>query len=385
MNENHLHQIFENYIKKFEEINNTEHQEYYKWQIAKIFRPMMDDALKSEDAEFIRKLKQIRKKTENFIDSYTQPFGGLIRFADKWGEVEKVRKMFQELYEDDGGDLGVRQKKIENFLNESHQLREQYTPNSYLYKDDFHSVTSYLFLYDPEHNYAYKPQNAKIFAKYIEFFDDFGAGDCVKLKNYYRMCDQLAETIEKQKLLAGMEIVRDKAAGKEIYKDKSGHIQVVDIIYCASTYNLFEGATLNPLALKEWKIFLEKQAEAKVRLEKLKREREKKKKLDEAIGKTEKIFCVGEKIYYKSFGKGAPVQNGTIVKNENGVIEISFEDGNKKSAGFLNVVVNGYIGPQDEQEAAGLASSIELLKNRSMIKTNLETAEREFAPYSDYI
>ena len=82
MNENHLHQIFENYIKKFEEINNTEHQEYYKWQIAKIFRPMMDDALKSEDAEFIRKLKQIRKKTENFIDSYTQPFGGLIRFAD---------------------------------------------------------------------------------------------------------------------------------------------------------------------------------------------------------------------------------------------------------------------------------------------------------------
>ena len=122
MNENHLHQIFENYIKKFEEINNTEHQEYYKWQIAKIFRPMMDDALKSEDAEFIRKLKQIRKKTENFIDSYTQPFGGLIRFADKWGEVEKVRKMFQELFSDDGGDLQVRQKKIEAFLEQSHQL-----------------------------------------------------------------------------------------------------------------------------------------------------------------------------------------------------------------------------------------------------------------------
>ena len=37
MNENHLQQIFKNYIEKFEEINNTEHQEYYKWQIAKIF------------------------------------------------------------------------------------------------------------------------------------------------------------------------------------------------------------------------------------------------------------------------------------------------------------------------------------------------------------
>ena len=54
MNENHLHQIFKNYIEKFEEVNNTEHREYYKWQIAKIFRPMMDDALKSEDAEFMQ-------------------------------------------------------------------------------------------------------------------------------------------------------------------------------------------------------------------------------------------------------------------------------------------------------------------------------------------
>lgn len=386
MNEKNLQQILENYVNNFEDFNSKipgKPTEYEKWEIAGEFKNKMNLALKTTDENLPTELYKIKKITSDFIDSYTQPFYGLVQFAKK--DPKTVRRMFQELYEDDGGDLGVRQKRIENFLNESHQLREQYTPNSYLYKDDFHSVTSYLFLYDPEHNYAYKPKNAKIFAKYIEFFDDFGAGDCVKLKNYYRMCDQLAETIEKQKLLAGMEIVRDKAAGKEIYKDKSGHIQVVDIIYCASTYNLFEGATLNPLALKEWKIFLEKQAEAKVRLEKLKREREKKKKLDEAIGETEKIFCVGEKIYYKSFGKGAPVQSGTIVKNENGVIEIGFEDGNKKSAGFLNVVVNGYIWPQDEQEAAGLASSIELLKNRSMIKTNLETAEREFAPYNDYI
>ena len=64
---------------------------------------------------------------------------------------------------------------------------------------------------------------------------------------------------------------------------------------------------------------------------------------------------------------------------------INLEGENNKTVVLPDAVVNGYIWPQDEQEAAGLASSIELLKNRSMIKTNLETAEREFAPYNDYI
>lgn len=128
MNENHLQQIFANYIEKFEELNAPGPEEYYKWQIAKQFKPMMDDALNSDDAEFIEKLKQIKKKTGNFIDNYTQPFGGLIKFAREPGETGTVRRMFQKLYEDDGGDLNLRQKRIEEFLQESHRLRAQYTP-----------------------------------------------------------------------------------------------------------------------------------------------------------------------------------------------------------------------------------------------------------------
>ena len=34
MNNNHLQQIFAHYIDRFEELNNEEHGEYYKWQIA---------------------------------------------------------------------------------------------------------------------------------------------------------------------------------------------------------------------------------------------------------------------------------------------------------------------------------------------------------------
>ena len=234
MNENHLQQIFKNYIEKFEEVNNTEHREYYKWQIAKIFRPMMDDALKSEDAEFIRKLKEIRKKTGNFIDSYTQPFGGLIRFADKWGEVEKVRKMFQELFSDDGGDLQVRQKKIEAFLEQSHQLNNQYENGVFRYKDDFHSVTGYLFLYDPDHNYIYKASHVWRYADCIEFYDDFGMGDHEKLKTYYRMCDELEKAMNADTALKATDSSRfENGWGVDpvtFHPDTEKHILALDII-----------------------------------------------------------------------------------------------------------------------------------------------------------
>lgn len=34
------------------------------------------------------------------------------------------------------------------------------------------------------------------FADCIEFYDDFGMGDHVKLKTYYRMCDELDKSDE---------------------------------------------------------------------------------------------------------------------------------------------------------------------------------------------
>ena len=102
MNNNHLQQIFSNYIEKFEEINNSVHREYYKWQIAKQFKGMMDDALNGPITEFAFKLKELKKLSSNLIDSYTQPFGGLAIFAEK--EPETVREMFKNLYTDDGGD-----------------------------------------------------------------------------------------------------------------------------------------------------------------------------------------------------------------------------------------------------------------------------------------
>lgn len=92
MNKEHLEQIFAHYIEKFEYINNPDYRESYKWGIAKTFRTLMDEALISDDSSFAAALYKAKSVTSNLIDSYTQPFHGLVEFARK--EPQTVRQMF---------------------------------------------------------------------------------------------------------------------------------------------------------------------------------------------------------------------------------------------------------------------------------------------------
>lgn len=383
MNENHLQQIFANYIEKFEELNAPGPEEYYKWQIAKQFKPMMDDALNSDDVEFIEKLKHIKKQTGNFIDNYTQPFGGLIKFAREPGETGTVRKMFQKLYEDDGGDLNLRQKRIEEFLQESHRLRARYTPESYLYKDDFHSVTGYLFLYDPDHNYIYKATHAQRFADCVEFYDDFGSGDHVKLKNYYRMCDQLVDAIQKNEALKKTDESRFQNGwgvdSNTFYPDKAKHILAFDIIYCCSTYNLFRGITFTRPKIKERQLMQEKQEKAQELLNKLKSAQIQKKKLDQARQDVCSILDVGMDVKHSLYG------NGRITSKNENTITVIFANGKEMKLGMPECITAGFISVEAEENVNRLVEAKEILKKTSAIECSLSYAEKQFAPYSEYI
>ena len=52
MNTEHLQQIIDHYLARFEELNGPVHMEYYKWQIAYQFKPLMDEALVGPVEEF---------------------------------------------------------------------------------------------------------------------------------------------------------------------------------------------------------------------------------------------------------------------------------------------------------------------------------------------
>lgn len=73
MNKKNLDGIFRHYIEKFSYINDSERQEYYKWQVCNEFPKLMQKALTAPDENFARELNKVKKCTYNIIDSYTQP------------------------------------------------------------------------------------------------------------------------------------------------------------------------------------------------------------------------------------------------------------------------------------------------------------------------
>lgn len=390
MNEVHLQQIFTNYVNRFEEFNSDDPKqpsEYYKWEMPKPFKDAMNQVLKTEGEDtFKQQLDEIGRITNDFIDSKkTLPFAGLIKLVNEFGEWKAVQRLFQGLYEEDYGDLEVRQKKIERFLDQAYQLKEKHNLSD-LYKSDFRSATVYLFLYDPDHNYIYKPEDAHSFQDCIEFYDNFGEGYHVRLKTYYRMCDQVVEAIRNDSAIRATKELREpKFKNKEnVWEDKEWHILAYDIIYCCSSYDLLRGITFERLTSTERKLRWERQQKARELLNNLEVAQEKKKTLDATTKKIEEWFSVGRKVTYKSFGKGTPVKTGVITRNANEVLTIDFGDGDVMKIGVWNAISNGYVHAE-EVDSEELAQVVQVLKNKSGIEIELANAEKDFAPYHQYV
>lgn len=381
MNDNHVQQIFVHYIEQFERINNSEHQEYYKWQIAKQFRDLMDEALKAPAEELSAKLFQVKKLTSNIIDSYTQPFHGLVKFAER--EPETVRDMFKMLFSNTDGDIFKRQENVQEFIKKSHALRDKYYPDSYLYKEDMHSVTGYLFLYDPDHNYIYKATHALAFADCVEFYDDWGYGTAVKLPVYYRMCDELVAAIKASEELMKTDASRYEAGWgidpSTLHPDTEKHILAFDLIYCCSTYGLFKGISFTRPKTQERQILQEKKEKAnqyKKDLEFAKIEYE---ELEKTLNYIHTVYNVGTELKHKKFGQG-------VIKEKNDFqITVDFPEVGEKKLDLMTLIALNIVSLDIAGYEDNMSASIPLLKNRDGIKTQLRLAEKNFASYAQYI
>lgn len=380
MNDNHLQQIFSHYIDRFEEVNNTEHCEYYKWQIIKRFHSEMDKTLAAPAEEFSAKLYEMKKLSENLIDSYTQPFYGLVKFAER--EPETVRDMFQMLYSKDDGDLAKRQQKVVDFLSRSHALRDKYYPDSYLYKDDMHSVTGYLFLYDPDQNYIFKATHAQIFADCVEFYDDWGTGDSVKLDVYYRMCDQLVEAMKNNKELMATDASRFSIWGEDpesFYPDPEKHVLAFDLIYCCSTYALFDGISFVRPKTKERQLMQERRERALILSEKLDAAKKQMQVLEEAKRYVNSVFGVGTPFRHMKFG------DGVVKENTGTAIRVEFTGFGEKTLGTFVSAANGLITVDMDGYAEHIAKYRDCLKKEGSMKSAVSYAEKELAPYVEYL
>ena len=230
LNIDKLHTIFANYIRKFDIINDTNHDENCKWRLAAQFRALMDP----DKPDFIAGMKKARAISEMLIDGQKKfCFGALVTCAEK--DENAVRDLFRDLFADDGGSLILRQRKIDAFCSQANALTEKLHTSNAMFMNDQRSAMAYLFFQDPEHHYLYRAEKAKAFADAVGFQDSWGKGKSFKMDIYYRMCDELVAEIKKSDLLLKTTKRRYYSASGEpidnVHPDKNYHILAFDIIW----------------------------------------------------------------------------------------------------------------------------------------------------------
>lgn len=382
MNKNQMHQIFAHYIDNFELLNDKEHEEYYKWQICAQFKDLMDEALEADPEDFADALYKVKECSVNIIDSYTQPFYGLVEFARR--EPETVQQMFMDLYSDDGGDVHVQMELIKNFFDQCNELLEKYFPDSYLYKQNSHSVSSYLFLYDPDHHYMYKATQSQVMADCIEFYDDWGTGDNIKLDIYYRMCDEIIAEMKQCPELINTNKSRydgnlNFKPGK-LHEDTELHILLFDIIYCSHVYNLFDGITFARPKSKEKQLIIEQKNKAKTLLAAYDAAKAEADELEEAFSYIVSAIKEAGTVTHRVYGECE------VLSVDSRYLKLKvLKSGEEKQLGLSVVIANGIVSVATDDFKEKREQYLPLIKKADSIPRALDYASRALEPYEEYL
>lgn len=328
MNKTNLDLILNEYIARFEELNDVNgNDEGYKWRAESEFKANWDI-----DADDFAKMfnNAMPMKTNLINNGSVQPLGG-ISLLLKNNEVDFVRNCFRELFTDDNGDLFNRQGRIDTFIAKMNEKIEEYSPNSWKYPQRPANVIYYLNLWRPDDNYIYKYSEADTWASCIEFGDDFGSGKDFSLFKYYKMCDELLGAIKDNETLIALNKAR---TDKEMrgFDDKL-HILVWDIIYCNQTYILHSKAVVRKDSTQK----RVERAEHRAEYDKLVSEVEKMQgELDKIGTPAELPDLKGMTVKHKKY------KDGVVVGCGDGKVNVDFK-GEIRAFAYPEAFINGFL------------------------------------------
>lgn len=259
MNKENVRKVLERYILNYEILNDSEHNEIYKWTAVNHFQKYWY----IEEADFGEMFRKAMEKSENIIDNKkVQPVGGIVFLCrQNRAAEEKVRDEFRKLLIDDEGNIVVRQRKIDNFVENINLMLQKEAPGKWKYEQDRRAAIMYLSFIAPSDNYMFKATETKAFANYCEFGDNIGGGQTFRLDYYYRMCRELVEEIKANSRLCILLEKELDRRGLEVDVDTSYNILAYDIIYCAYSYNLYGETTPSKKKFSNNPYFEEKQIE----------------------------------------------------------------------------------------------------------------------------
>lgn len=377
MNVKNLKKVFEHYIEKFEWLNQKpEPNESYKWLAVQEFQNAFD--LKVPTDKFATMLYNAWKASANLIDSnQQQPFYALVEYARR--EPERVRVMFENLYADDGGNLTIRQEKIENFLYAADELLRKYFPSSHLYINTQRSVMALMWFYDPNTYYYYKATEAKYLADCVEFYDDWGTYTDFKLDVFHRFCDEIVEQMRNHPVL--METHKSRFESKEpMHKDENLHILVVDIIFCAKRYGLYDGIPIKDSSAPAKRLYLERKARATELYEAVQVAEKNVILLNEASAVFVELVQSGADIYHKAFG---PAE---LVDCADGHVTLFFPSKNEqKKFGLLHSLAGGFIKIDAPNFGELLEKYRQAMCTEASAARLYESAVKALEPYKEYL
>lgn len=306
-------------------------------------------------------------------------------------EEKTVRALFRALFAEDGGDLSVRQRRIQTFMDDSNALIARLVSDNAMFMNDQRSVMAYLFFNDPNHHYLYKATEAQNFASCIEYYDDWGPGTDFHLDVYHRMCDSLVEEIRKSpellKTHASRYIGRDGATAEGMHSDDNYHLLAFDIIYGApeNRYNFYEGIPFSSIAAQERKLHQERTEEAQLRAEHLSVAQKDADLLIAAEAYFHSAITVGMKVMHKRNGLGEII----AIDHQDGdesLMTIQFYQSDKVAKfQLMSAFAGGFLTAEIPDMAEHLLQFRDVILRGKRIRDGLTRAQKEYEAYKEYL
>ena len=312
------------------------------------------------------------------IDSSTQPFGALCEYAKR--EPGTVRQLFRGLLTDDDGDLRKRQFKIDTFLAGTDELLRKYYPNSYMFVNTQQSAMAYLWFCDPDTHYYYKATEAKYLADCVEFYDNWGVNGNFHLSVYHRFCDEIVAQMRNNPALVETHQSRFDKCGSEMHPDEQLHILVVDMIFCARRYGLYDGIPIKDASAPARKLYHERKEKAAELLADLERAEQNAGMLAEARAVFLNMMQSGATIWHKAYG-AAELKS---VNNE--FCTLFFPEKNEeKRFEILPALTGGFVRIDSPEFDVLLEKYRQVMRGARVIEGQLELAHKALEPYKEYL
>lgn len=327
MNTENLHELINRYEDNYAMVNNSTHDEKFKWGAVRGFR----DIWFSDNAAsmtFAQLFDAATKRSSVLINnSVISPTTGIVKMAEQ--RPDEIERLVREVLFADYETIRDLQNNMDGFLEEIEKIRQELFPRFYRYKQDRHAASCYLAFYAPKTHFIYRYSEAEEFAKYIEFGKDLGAGADFNLENYYEMAEVVVEALKEHPSL----LEKYDALFKDndhYYYDKSLHLMAFDLMYCCRCYNFYTGLShaKKKDSIKAYTAQQMKEKEEAERQAKITEVEDAIHVLDVQMELFEEISLIGVEVTQKTYGVG------TVIGQEGSKITVQFPE--KTTAYIIN-------------------------------------------------